>query len=84
MTTLYKYIYLLSISSPIIYQPIDQLFETLKYILNEFFKSNEKSTLIWLNKLIPIIFVFLCQLDEAIVLLRLETIIQESVEFFGR
>lgn len=84
LSTLYKFTYLLSISSPNIYQPIDQLYNTLRQILLEFLESPEKLSIIWLNRSIPLIYVLLCQLDEAVVLLRLETIADEYVEFFGR
>uniref|UniRef100_A0A915DR43 Huntingtin n=1 Tax=Ditylenchus dipsaci TaxID=166011 RepID=A0A915DR43_9BILA len=85
---------LLSYCSPSVFRPIDQFYNCLEGILrlpslptSPLSSTNSSTESLETNafrKVLPFLFHLLCQMEENVVLLRLNTLNKDSVDFLGR
>lgn len=83
-STPYQISTVLSCCSPSVFRPIDQFYNCLEGILSQISTLTKSDSLQILPKALPLLFILMCQLDENVVLLRLNAINKDAVDFLAR
>ncbi|KAI1732245.1 huntingtin [Ditylenchus destructor] len=83
-STPYQISTVLSCCSPSVFRPIDQFYNCLEGILAQTSTLTKSDSVQILPKALPLLFILICQLDENVVLLRLNAINKDAVDFLAR